>query len=176
MIARKLFNAGKSIAGGIGDIVGAGKTKGGAGGVADAAGIARVWVVNMPGGGFPGGPDFPGGDTPDGKPGKKPSRSARLGKIASKGLALTGAGAVGWEIGSMISDAISGSSIENAIGRAVALGLSPISKDARDALRTELTGKMVVSVEDNRVRVKSIKTNQPGVDLDAHSGMIGSTP
>lgn len=176
VIARKLFNAGKSIAGGIGDIVGAGKTKGDGGGVAGAAGVARVWVVNMPGGGFPGGPDFPAGDTPGGKPGKKPSRAARLGNIAGKGLALTGAGAVGWEIGSMISDAISGSSIENAIGRAVALALSPVSKDARDALRTELTGKMVVSVEDNRTRVKSFTTNQPGVDLDAHSGMIGATP
>lgn len=178
VIARKLFKAGSSIAGGIGSIIGAGKQKGEGGGLGGAVGIARVWVVNMPGGGMPGGLDLPGPDAPGGGSGKKPSRMARLGSLASKGLALTGAGAVGWEFGSMISDAIEGTSLSDAIGRAVALAISPISSEARDALRTELGGKTAVGGtirieldQNGNARLKGMES-QGDIDFDFSTGPL----
>ena len=62
------------------------------------------------------------------------------------------------------------SAIKSALDESRSMTLADLSK------LIELNGRIEIVVDDQRVRVKSIKTNQPGVDLDAHSGMIGATP
>lgn len=165
--ARKLFTMGQGIAGALGGL-GKGKNSdgspvaaGGLGSLADAAGVVRVFVVNMPGGlpgagGLPEMPDGPGAESPDGKPA---SRAARLARIAGKALAVTGAGAMGWEIGSAISSAIEGSGISNAIGRAVALAIRPINDTARDAREQEIRS--------------GLRPQQPAPAPDASSAISG---
>ncbi len=67
--------------------------KGAAGAVMDAlsggAGVQRVFVVNMPGSGFGGGPDLPSG-ADGGKPGTKPPSGKPQGRLAAMKAGATG--------------------------------------------------------------------------------------
>lgn len=173
----------------------AGKLGGTAAGVAtgkaleEAAGVQPVYVVNMPEslGGKLGTAEKladAAGDLVGPKTFSKLKTTAALvggaplsalpamgaGAMATAGAGVLAAGAAGWGIGTLISDAIEGTAISDAIGKAVAYAISPFSEDARAAIAANnKASELTIRIEgEPRARVTQMASE--GMDMTVLTG------
>ena len=138
-----------------------------------AAGVTPVYVVNMPKGVFESAAGISSHDLPAGGPVK-----TDLKDVVTNGGAVAAAGAAGYGAGTLIYNAIEGTAIADAVGRTVAMFLTPISSAAREALSTEfknkaadLSGTLNIKIDqDGRVSSTSVKTNQKAIDINVYAG------
>ena len=173
----------------------AGKLGGTAAGVAtgkaleEAAGVQPVYVVNMPEslGGKLGTAEKladAAGDLVGPKTFSKLKTTAALvggaplsalpamgaGAMATAGAGVLAAGAAGWGIGTLISDAIEGTAIPPAIGMAVAYAISPYREDARGAIAANnKASELTIRIEgEPRARVTQMASE--GMDMTVLTG------
>lgn len=148
-----------------------GSKRGGVGGAAGMVGVTPVYVVNMGMGGMGGGlggglaGGIAGGVAGGGKgrlllrAGMTGALAARMpvGQFARLGAGAVGttaggvlaAGAAGWGVGTLISKAIEGSSVQDAIGRTITRGLALFGNDdAQESLRLEREYKALTERDD----------------------------
>ena len=101
--------------------------------------------------------------------------SSNRGMLARAG-AVAGAGVGGYMLGTEISKRfIEGTSFSNFLGRQIARAMSPFSEDARNALENErnarrMEGHLEISVTDERVRVRRMRSE--GLDMDVDTGRM----
>lgn len=161
----------------------------------ELAGVTPVYVVNMPGGfggSLDGGLKKKGGGVraASRNPGRwnllraAPSmaalRTMGMGAMGTAGLAVTGAGAVGYGAGSLgYKLFLEGGEFSNSLGRAIATALAAVGNDnAQAALASErrteeVSGTITLSVQDDRIAVKELKTNS-SVDFEVDTGNLMS--
>ncbi|GAA1820531.1 hypothetical protein GCM10009795_077850 [Nocardioides hankookensis] len=187
--ARKAFNFGK----GIWDMFSPGKGKGLPGGITDAfgSGVMPVYVTNWPAGGL-GGEDKVNDllDTTADLPGV-PGMLARGGLIISKLMGLTGMDPFSDEGREELLKRVQKNSERSTMWddlKSWITSSSQLPAGYQDpapwaSLQNQsaypfippqlqpLQGKIEVSVSDDRVQVKSVKINTPGVTLSAQSGV-----
>ncbi len=163
-------------------------TAGGAAGLLNSAKPIPVYVVNgpggMPGGRRRGGVNYAPGST---LPGARGSVIGKVGRLAGAAGMVYGAWETGQFIGSMISDAIKGTKVENAIGSGIAHILAAFGNDQAQAvirmreqhaanaaaatrnIATQQQASVTVKIEsDVPVKTKEIKAQ--GLDLDVDAG------
>ena len=104
-----------------------------------------------------------------------------MGGIAGAAGGVTAAGAAGYGVGSMIYSAIDETSFADKLGGAIAKALAFFGNDgAREAVEArnaaELNGTLKIEIDDRRARITEMRTNQPGVALDAVVGQLWAIP
>jgi TP901 family phage tail tape measure protein len=191
--------------GGVGAGVAAGKA------LEEVAGVQPVYVVNMPGGGLGGGPGKGGlGGRRGGRAGlprhrvnrlsnwqvarRAPSLrmipAAGLGAMGTAGLAVGGAGAAGYGVGTLLNNNLltdkgplgteTGRDIGEAIGEGVARALAALGFDeAQRAVNFNDQRESTVRIQvDQEGRVRSVTPEKGpgGPDLDVDSGAWGLWP
>jgi len=191
--------------GGVGAGVAAGKA------LEEVAGVQPVYVVNMPGGGLGGGSGTGGfggrRGSRAGLPRHRVNRlsnwqvarrapslrmipAAGLGAMGTAGLAVGGAGAAGYGVGTLISDNLltdkgplgteTGRDIGEAIGEGVARALAALGFDeAQRAVNFNDQRESTVRIQvDQEGRVRSVTPEKGpgGPDLDVDSGAWGLWP
>ncbi len=175
VLARKAYK-------GFGGLFGKGAAAGAAGGLGGMPLPLPVYVVNShmsltpdQWGGGPAGGAAAGGAAA----GKWGSRALKFG---SRAFALGGAAMAGWEIGGFLNDHNS-QSTKDRDGRNVARVLAffgnqeakdAIAREERFAKANELNGKIVLEVKSDpgvKVQAKELHSDNPGVELEADSGV-----
>lgn len=180
--------------GGIASGVAAGKA------LEEVAGVQPVYVVNMPDGfgGMPGlgGKGMPGGFNPKRFGGWRAGAAMLGGTFVSKlpmlgagamgtaGAAVLAAGAAGYGVGTLINKTlIEGTELGDKIGEGVARVLALFGNDsaqqaiaANERASAVLSGKVAIEVDDRRVRVREVRSDNPGVDMEVDSGLTMMGP
>lgn len=163
IVGRKLYNAGRFISGLLrpGGTAGEAAPAGRLGGA--ASGVVPVWVVNF--GAMPGVPAGAAGSV--GKAAGALGRAARtVGALASRAGAVGGAFAAGYGAGSLIYQAIEGTTVADKIGAAVARALAAFgNREAKVAL--EIRSRESVAVAGMRAS---------GLDVDVDTGPLMVMP
>lgn len=189
---RKLYKGGAAIGGFLNGRGGATAALVGAAG--SAAGVTPVYVVNLPGAGIPG--IAPGTATRIRTPGRWQMLRAApnlrtigtmgAGAIALGGTAVAGAGLAGYGTGRLIDNYLLSDQIRETIGGTIATIMARLgSEEAQRALDANMSsgaalnnvgGKISIEVDDKRVRVREVRSDNPNVDYEIESGLTMGMP